>query len=203
MRVWKIHLETRNTALRTSTRPLITVRGAIRSERRLNQWNSRRTCKFYSHALPALISRGGDFRARRKLPLRSAAGIGSLLWPRRWAFITRVLLKFEFAEAAAVAAFDTCRGEMKRFPVYSHVCVPWFASTAALMPFYLFMALVKNCHSPLLMSPLKKKFSTPSSLYTVYIHCKCVYLVFRFKYRFQVVWSCRLHPVHLVHSLNY
>lgn len=68
------------------------------------------------------------------------------------AFITRVLLKFEFAEVAAVAAFDTCRGEMKRFPVYSHVCVPWLAATAALKPFYLFMDLVENGDSPLLMS---------------------------------------------------
>lgn len=95
------------------------------------------------------------------------------------AFIARVLLKFEFAEAAAVAAFDTCRGEMKRFPVYSHV--PWFASTAALMPFHLFMAWVKNWDSSPLISTLKKSFAKhPVSLslslsLSVYLVCICIW----------------------------
>lgn len=92
------------------------------------------------------------------------------------AFITRVLLKFELAEAAAVAAFNTCWGEMKRFPVYSHVCVPWFASTAALKPFYLFMALVKNCDSPLLMSPLKKGLARhPVCILYVHVVNACIW----------------------------
>lgn len=44
----KAHLKTHSTPSRASSRPLITER-EIRSERRLNRWKSRRTCKFYSH----------------------------------------------------------------------------------------------------------------------------------------------------------